>query len=483
MVKAVANYVHRQGRTLLQFLDDWNCLSTSCAAARTNTKWLLQITPGLGFLVNYKKSNLIPSQRFEFIGILLDLVQARAWPAPHRREGLLRIIKTFSAAPLPAARLWQVLLGHLASLSQLVPRGRLHTRPIQLCLRQQWSPLRDPPHVLVAPDAETLESVPAHLDAGVSLRPLPTPLRLYTDASLSGWGAHRLEHQARGVWSPTPRHINWLELKAVILALQQFLPHVQNRHIIAMTDNMTVVAHINKQGGTHSRELFNLTKVLLLWADSHHITLSACHVPGHLNVLADMLSHPDLHPAVARQLWKTWGTPHVDLFATSLNNKLSVYVSNLPDPQAWEEDVLSLNWTCLWAYAFPPFPLLPDVIAKARREPGELILVAPMWPTRTWFPDLLDLLVDHPRSLPQRPDLLRQPHQGPTHGNLEALNLHAWHLSGTPSAREAFLRQCPAVSSSHIDQAPDPATTLGGQHRWIGAVNGAWIRSTPLPPS
>ena len=38
-------------------------------------------------------------------------------------------------------------------------------------------------------------------------------------------------------------------------------------------------------------------------------------------------------------------TPHVDLFVTRLNHKLPLYVSPVPDPNAWDIDALNINWS------------------------------------------------------------------------------------------------------------------------------------------
>ena len=45
-------------------------------------------------------------------------------------------------------------------------------------------------------------------------------LQIFTDTSIEGWGAHLDEHTARGTWSlpGSKLHINYLELKAVLLA-------------------------------------------------------------------------------------------------------------------------------------------------------------------------------------------------------------------------------------------------------------------------
>ena len=57
-----------------------------------------------------------------------------------------------------------------------------------------------------------------------------------------------------------------------------------------------------------------------------------------------------------------WFTPHVDLFATHLNHNLPLYVSPVPDPNAWDIDALNINWTALTAYVYPPTALPHRVI-------------------------------------------------------------------------------------------------------------------------
>ncbi len=79
-------------------------------------------------------------------------------------------------------------------------------------------------------------------------------------------------------------HINCLELRAVFLALKYFLPVLGGYHIIVRTDNMAVVSHINRQGGSRSRTLDRLVRHLLLWSQDKFLSLRAVHVPGVLNL-------------------------------------------------------------------------------------------------------------------------------------------------------------------------------------------------------
>ena len=73
---------------------------------------------------------------------------------------------------------------------------------------------------------------------------------------------------------------------------------------------------------------------IMTWCHRYHITLKARHIPGCLNVMADLLSRSNqvqstecsLHPQVFKQICQKWFTPHVDLFSTHLNHKLPLYV-------------------------------------------------------------------------------------------------------------------------------------------------------------
>ena len=127
------------------------------------------------------------------------------------------------------AQLWQVILGHLASLEQLVPHGLLRMRSLQWHLKAHWSPESDPPSLLVPLPQEARRDlswwmVRDHLLTGVRFGTPALDLHLYSDAPCSGWGAHLLDQHMSGVWSDQEKllHINLLEIKALFLVLQSF---------------------------------------------------------------------------------------------------------------------------------------------------------------------------------------------------------------------------------------------------------------------
>ena len=62
----------------------------------------------------------------------------------------------------------------------------------------------------------------------------------------------------------------------------------------------------------------------------------------------------------------------------------------VPDPQAWAVDALSLSWEGLDPYAFPPAAILGKVVEKLQDYPcNRIILIAPGWPNMPWFWDLV----------------------------------------------------------------------------------------------
>ena len=114
-------------------------------------------------------------------------------------------------------------------------------------------------------------------------------------------------------------------------------------------------------------------------------------------MVADALSRPDqvlgsewmLHQDVFNWLRQRWPVT-IDLFASSLSHHCSVYFAPVSDPMAAGTDAMLQSWDSLQAYAFPPFAMISQVLVKVRASQSlELTLIAPFWPQRPWFPELL----------------------------------------------------------------------------------------------
>ena len=418
----VSAILHRHGVRMLRYLDDWLILASSKIACLQSRDRLLSVCTELGIQVNLTKSSLVPSQSIVYLGMEIHSLPFIARPTPARANNLIRLIEEFLSTPSPPACLWRRLLGHLSSLILLVSGGMIRMRLLQLCLKDQWDFLDDQFQVSWSPlcrEDLLWWSRKVQLREGVSLS-LPAPdISFFSDASDVGWGALVGEHHASGLWLPHQKalSINMRELLAVQLGLQAFEHLIVGMSVALFCDNTTTVAYLCRPGGTFSSALNSTAREVLLWAEIRRIRLLPQFIMGLSNVTADALSRPNqvigsewtLHQEVVDQLVHRWPAM-IDLFATSLTARLPVYFSPASDPRAAGTDALLQPWDDLQAYAFPPIAIIRRVLLKLRSSRNcELTLIAPFWPQRDWFPDLLELLSDVPITLSDRRDLLRQP--------------------------------------------------------------------------
>ncbi|XP_071123792.1 uncharacterized protein [Mytilus edulis] len=463
IMQAAIAHLHSLSIQIHSYLDD-SLLKEFCPIKlRVQTDLVINCFLSLGFLISWKKSEIIPSQDFVFLGEHFLTSVGLVLPPEEKFTKLCQKIHLFLTVQSVTARQFLQLLGLLNSLADVIPLGRLHIRPLQFYLHKLWIAASQEWEALI-PITQPLFPhlqwwlVRENVMRGLCLFPQVPSLTLFTDASTLGWGAYLEGLTISGVWSPDllEEHINVLEMKAVLFALNHFQMSLKNQSVILATDNTTVVAYLKNQGGTHSPSLYQIARDILLLCFQLQVHLVVRHIAGHLNILADTLSRSlapvntewELLQVVFKAVTLHWGSPQIDLFATSLNHKLLTFVSPVPDPKSFAVDAMSLSWKGMFGYAFPPFRFLSPVLQKIAGENCKIIVIAPAWPKQSWFPDLLRLSCACPLVLPLRPDLLSQIKGKVLYQNPEKLHLHAWLLSGLASEREVFLKEQPSISQS-----------------------------------
>ena len=491
----VTAFLHRQGVSVIPYLDDWLVHQPDRQILLRHQTLLIDTLDLVGFILNRKKSELDLTQDLQFLRIHLRLDLGRAL-LPESKAGEI-VACTRHLSSLKVLNYSQVshLMGSLNWASGLIPLGRLYLRPLQrhfhsLGLTNRFTPPRQSdPVVLANLLRQWLD--PHFLTSGIPIRPFQADYTIFTDASGQGWGAHMGDSKISGIWTRIDRklHVNCLGLKAVTCALQHWAPLLQGHQVMIATDNSTVVSYINKQGGTRSTSLLRLTVELFLWLESQDIIVWARHIPGCLNVIADHLSRPNqpiptewsLHSEIVKRIFRFWVTPEVDMFATLSNSHLPRFMSPVPEPRALAVDALSQDWQGRSMYMFPPFPLLSKVVQKLRStQAAEVILVAPWWPSQPWFPHLLRLCVEHPLILPYRQNLLSQQDQKYISDG-KSFHLHVWRLSCDTTKQQAF--QTRSLGSRQLlgDPRPIACTTTDGVVLRDGLRDKVLIHLTPQP--
>ncbi|XP_074544637.1 uncharacterized protein LOC141804210 [Halichoeres trimaculatus] len=434
-----------RGLKVLPYLDDWLVCAPSRAQVSQDTELLLSHVAQLGLKVNVEKSCLVPSQAITFIGVSLDSVAMTARPSTRRVDDIFRHLALIREGRWLAYVSFLRLLGKLTSISGIVPLGLLSLRPLQRWLNGFRLDAKRHRCRKLRVSRQCLHALAPWRDRAYMLRGVPmgsVPSRretVTTDACPLGWGAVWQGRTARGWWPLEDQgaHINVLELRAVHLALRHFLPHLRDKHVLVRSDNTSVVYHINHQGGTRSAQLLAVTRELLTWAAPRLVSLRAMHLPGEQNRLADFLSRQKppsgewrLHPEVVSTIWGLFGRAEVDLFASEASTHCPLWFSLAETTSPLGQDALAHPWPDGLLYAFPPMPLIRHVLQRVLQEGHRVLLIAPFWPGRSWFPLLHSLCRNTQWRLPDRFDLLSQMAGQIWHPDPHRLRLCVWPLEG-----------------------------------------------------
>lgn len=203
IVTVIAAHLRAQNIRLAVYLDDWFALNQRMNLLLIDRNAILNLLINLGFLVNREKSALIPTQRITYLGGVFQLDKGLVFPTEERLEKLKLAVYKLMRGQATALDFLH-LLGILASCIQLIPFTRLHMRPIQIHMLQQWKPSSQ----IYSKKIPVTPQLTSHLkwwlqtqniSQGKSLVPWETDLSMTTDASLSGFGGHVQEKMFQGV--------------------------------------------------------------------------------------------------------------------------------------------------------------------------------------------------------------------------------------------------------------------------------------------
>lgn len=232
------------------------------------------------------------------------------------------------------------------------------------------------------------------------LRSYQYSLEIFSDASLTGWGIFCNEENSNGFWSPseTENHINLLELKAAFIGLKCFAKDLTNSEILLRIDNTTAISYINRMGGVQYKHLNKITQEIWQWCEERSLFIFASYIKSKDNVDADRgsrCSNVDtewsLSDKAFNEIVNRIGFPEIDLFASRLNAKCPKYVSWKRDPDAFNIDAFTLNWSSYFFYCFPPFSLILKCLRKIIDDQASGIVIVPYWPSQPWYPLFLKL--------------------------------------------------------------------------------------------
>ena len=330
----------------------------------------------LGLLINEKKLQLIPTQEIVFLGLGVSTSQMEVSLPKEKLSRIQKEAKLLFSKTATTVQQVATFVGMTTAAKQAISIGPLFHRHLQALINRvvplaaSLEEVKQCYHEMVEISTEAKQELlwwnhQAQKYNGTPLIPRPPDMVIETDASSLGWGATLKGPDLRtgGLWSVEERqmHINGLELLAASLAIQAFAKDQINISILVKTDNVSTKAYINHLGGAHSKIMNSLATQIWKWCIERKICLTAEHLPGKLNQVADTESRTVrdrcdwmIHPGLFALIQKAVGPLEIDLFASRLTHQLPRYYSWRPDPAADATDAFTQNWHHLRGYVKTP---------------------------------------------------------------------------------------------------------------------------------
>ena len=484
VMRVVLSHLRYRSIRIAAWIDDFLVAASSREKCQEHAFITFRTFEELGFVPNTAKSQLVPVQRICHLGLIWDSVDYSVG-VPYDKIVDVRSKCARALSSSVPVRFLSSILGSIEYFRWGFPHAALHYRRLQRfvnsCLGK--NPSYD---IKVVPSSEACidlswwskigDSLPTR-----SLSPFTASLEVTCDACTKvGWGCwSSTGKEAFGGWSSSEKkiHINILEFTAVMFAFKCFFRHTYNCSILINSDSSTVVAYINKQGGTASKNLCDLAIELWDFCIARKICIHAKHLPGIKNTRADKLSRMeqcDHSYSLTQEFFdvKSAKLPFlltIDCFASRLNFKTKKFVSHYYDPLSSWVDAFSISWVDN-VYLFPPLPLINRTISKfIADKTGHGLLVCPYWPSQPWFPSLLELLIAPPFSIP--PDSLMDSQERLP----RSCQLVGWPIGSNHAERMAFQGRLGYVGSKALIRKPSLLTKSAGENLAIGIINGRVI--------
>ena len=280
-LKPVLTYVRAKGLRTALYVDDW------FLAAQPNTiddhkTFLVSTLESLGWTINYKKSSLVPESTKTWIGYVISsgsTDEKNSEPViciPQDRIRKVRrdIVRALRKKCIQAKALARIA-GQCVSMAEVIMPAKLLLRNVYrvLALKNSW-------YDMLTLTQSARDDLKWWLTAmnnwnNRSLRKRPIEMQMFTDASLSGWGAWLQDLKAAGFWNKRLQNMpsNYRELTAVLMGLHSFMPVIKGKSVQVVSDNISTVAYLNHQGGA-AQDLSNMAKAIWSLAFHHGIQIS-----------------------------------------------------------------------------------------------------------------------------------------------------------------------------------------------------------------
>ena len=290
VMKVVANHLRSKGLISVFYLDDIICFGKNKQDCEFNVNQTLALLKSLRWVINLKKSQLQPSRFCQYLRFVINSIDMLLELPKEKRLKLKKLIDLFSTKSSCKIREFAKFIGCLIAACPALRYSWLYTKNFE---KEKFRAL-----IFNDNNYELRTYIPGSLKKDFDwwktniisgVHPIlgsKYSVEIFSDASLSGWGAVCNDVEVSGFCGDSERglHINYLELKAAFLAIKCFLKNISDCQVLLRLDNTTAISYINRMGGIQFPGLNRITKEIWQWCESKRLWLFASYVTSKDNI-------------------------------------------------------------------------------------------------------------------------------------------------------------------------------------------------------
>uniref|UniRef100_UPI0037E76AD8 uncharacterized protein n=1 Tax=Semicossyphus pulcher TaxID=241346 RepID=UPI0037E76AD8 len=284
--------------SVLHLLDDFLLIDPPHDGSGSSLGKLKHCFQVLGVPLSEEKT-VGPDTRLEFLGITLDTIEMKASLPAEKLQRIRDISKSYCAAEYITKQQLLSLLGHLNFAMRVIPQGRSFISR----LLEMSSSVHNLHDVIsldegCCSDLSFWSLLLEHWN-GITffyddLVHSSDSLKFFTDAAPSvGFGGFFQGQWFADHWPPAfsgfDQSSALYEIYPVAVACHVWGQHWKRKRISVLCDNQAVVSMINR-GRSSSKDIMPFLRSITWSSITHNFIITARHVPGHYNKLADSLS-------------------------------------------------------------------------------------------------------------------------------------------------------------------------------------------------
>ena len=387
-----------EGIKSIIFIDDGICGGKGLQFVESVVMRILEDLKKAGWLVNFEKSSLTPTQIGKWLGTIINTRTMTFHVPKEKIDKLLRRIKLILEQTFCSAKQLSRIAGQLAAMHlALGPIVRLFTRYIYQLIESRISWYH--PITLSRGALDELKFWLKNINSknGFSFKPHPTTSKMvFTDASNFGYGGFIAERLNKVICvgkfskSEISTSSTARELSAVNYVLKSFGPKLANESIQINIDNQNA-CHILSVGSTKPH-LQSLALEIFFHCSKFNIFMHPTWVPREQNQIADHYSKYNdtddwsIDNKSFITISKRYGPFTVDRFADNRNRKTKRFNSKFYCPETESVNCFTNDWNGENNYLCPPTNLIGSTIRHLRICNASGTLIVPVWPSAYYWP-------------------------------------------------------------------------------------------------